>query len=162
MGLYANTDSAETRFRLALKYQLKQITKGNGYKNDIGDIFDRIPTRNQVQGYPAVVIVFGKENILNEDMSDQLWHKEVPLVLLAMVMDNADAPLARETLKQDIEHRLGNYWQLPTAEGVESCFVLRLTGSEPFGMLLNEPRVGVAIGLKVQYRQDILDPSVAG
>lgn len=161
MSVYSQADLAETRMRLGLKHQLKQIRKGNGYRSDLDTIYDRLPTSKQIEQFPAVVIVFGREAIKNEDQSDQLWHIEQPLVLLVHVNDTDDAVLARESIKWDIITHLGRNPTLPGEDGVETAMSLSYTGSEPFGMILNEPRVGVAVGFKILYRPDILDPSVA-
>lgn len=161
MGLYANPQAAETRLRLALKYQLQQVTIAGGYRNDLVEVWDKIPSRNELASFPCAVLVFGKEEVLNTDQSEQLWHIEVPIVIMAFVNDNDDAALARESIKLDIKQRLGNYWQIPGPDGVETAFQTRYTGAEPFGMVANEPRVGVAIGFRIRFREDILDPSVA-
>lgn len=159
--IYSAEKLAETRLREGLKYQLRQIRRGAGYRNDLNAIFDRLPTTKQIEAFPAAVLVFGKEVIENQDQSDQLWHIRLPIVILAHVMDAADAALARETIKWDVITRLGKNPTLPGEDGVETAMSLSYTGSEPFGMILNEPRVGVALGFDIRYRPDILDPSVA-
>jgi hypothetical protein len=162
MSVYANADMAETRMRRALKYQLEQVTESNGYQNTIREVHEEVLNLSAVLNFPAVIMQSLREVVLNQDQSDGLWHNEVEMDLICILRDGADPVLARESLKADILHRLGNFWTLPNEAGAATAMMVRYNGSVPFGIKINSPKVGVAINIRVQYRQVITDPSVAG
>lgn len=159
---YANSDSAKTRLRKALVYNFSKITQAEGYKNDIGDIYTSYVDRGRIANWPAVAIVPGVERVLNEDMSDDLLHKELDISGMVYLRESEDADLAREEMLADIETMIGLNFTLQDESGDETCLVCWMTGSEPFGMVANEPQIGFVFGIRIRYRQIINDASVAG
>lgn len=157
---YTNSESAKTRLRKALAYNFSKITQAEGYKNDIGDIYTSYVDRGRVANWPAVVLVPGVERVINEDMSDDLLHKELDISGMVYLKETEDPDLAREEMLADIETMIGINFTLQDEAGDESCLVCWITGSEPFGMVANEPQIGFAFGIKIRYRQLINDASV--
>ena len=159
-GLYTNVDSALARVRKSIVYNLKRITRANGYLNDIGDIFTEIPDPAQIKNFPAISLLRGQTVIENTDQSEQLWHKLIPFTALVYVRSQ-DPTEGRESMLQDLERMLGNNWMLSGEDGVETCRIATLDGDKPFGMVLNKPQVGFVFAFSVRFAQDILDPTVA-
>ena len=157
---YARSESAKTRLRKALAYNFAKITQAEGYTNDIGDIFTSYVDRGRISNWPGVVLIPGVERVLNEDMSDDLLHKELDISGMAYLREAEDPDLAREEILADIETMIGRNFTLQDEAGDESCLVCWMTGSEPFGMVANEPQIGIAFGIKIRYRQLINDASV--
>lgn len=166
MSLYANPKSVRTRIREAIVYQLKQITRNNGYLNTIGKVFTEYPNKSDITEYPAVIIDFGTEKILNEDISDDAWHKDLPVLLIVHLKAQENTSLARETILQDLERHFwkreddGSYGVLRGADGEATCMVAILDSNARFGMMPNLPDVGITLAFSVRYRQDISDPTV--
>jgi hypothetical protein len=158
--VYDKSESAKTRLRLALKYNFGKITKSEGYNNDIGDIYTAFVDRRVITNFPAVVLMAGVEKVLNSDMSDDLLHKEVQFAGLACLREAEDADLAREEFLADIETMIGINFTLNDESGNPGCMVCEMTGSEPFGMVANQPQIGFAFGIKIIYRQEIDDASI--
>lgn len=143
-----------------MKYNFGKITKAEGYNNDIGDIYTAFVDRRAISNLPAVVLMAGAERVLNSDMSDNLLHKEMQLAGLAYLRENEDPDLAREEFLADIETMIGVNFTLTDEAGNPSCLVCEMTGSEPFGMVANQPQIGFAFGIKIIYRQEIDDASI--
>ena len=158
---YTNPKSAITRCRESLYWNFKQIQKSAGYLNSVGDIFFEPPQQADIKNYPAIVLLRGVTKVLNEDQSEQLWHKRIDYTCMVYLNDNTDPTLARETMMQDLEMRLGNNFMLNGEDGTETCRVTALTGDQPFGMVLNKPAIGFVFGFSVWLAQSIIDPSVA-
>lgn len=157
---YANSESAKTRLRKALVYNFSKITEEEGYRNNIGDIYTAYVDRGRIANWPAVCIIPGVERVLNEDMSEDLLHKEIDISGMAYIRETDDPDLAREELLADIETMIGRNFTLQDEAGDESCLVCWMTGCEPFGMVANEPQIGFVFGIKIRYRQLINDASV--
>lgn len=154
--------------RKALVWHLNQIQKANGYKRSIAKVFTRPPSISQISSaYPAVVVLFGRETTENRDMSDQQWAMNLPVVLMVYVDESTDVDLVCEEIKLDILSRFGGQsgdgqarWMLPTEDGAETCLSMVYEGSEQFGMVMNQPKVGIMIYYTIRYRLDIGDPSI--
>ena len=159
-SLYQNEVSAETRMRRALELHIRKIQSGDGYKSDVRKVFLKPPTKAEITAFPAVACLFGEEVAENEDQSDQLWHMALPVTLLGFVQTGGDTLLARENLKLDLLTVFGNAWQLPDAEGRETCMIMSFQGASYFGIYLNEPFTGVAMRYTIRYRPTIPDPTV--
>lgn len=162
MSLYTHTESVETRQRQALEFHLKDITAEKGYKNTIRQVFNEYPSRAQITDWPAVAAIWGEETVVNSDISDDLWHIELPLFLIGYVQDGHDMPIRKERLKLDLLKKFGVSWQLPGEDGVETCMLMSYKrGSRP-GMKINNPEGVVVLEFLIQYRPDINDPTVIG
>jgi hypothetical protein len=161
-SVYTNAKSVRTKIREAIQYQIQQITIANGYKNTFSEVLFEIPTSQSRINYPSVTVLFGQEQIVNEDMSDNLWHKLLPVMFIVHLMDQADTVLYRETILQDLEYRFGNNFTIKDSAGVETCMIATLDTNEPFGMKINKPQIGITFGFSVRYRQSIIDPTVPG
>lgn len=165
---YSEQESGETRMRKALVWNLGQITRDNGYKTTIQKVFTRPPSLAQISNnYPTVVALFGREIREGRDQSDQQWALNVPLVLMVYVEEANDVDLACERVKMDILSRFGGgsgdanaRWMLPGEDGAETCLVMAYEGSEQFGMIMNQPKVGIMLYYSIRYRLDIGDPSI--
>lgn len=159
---YANPKMVKTRVREGLLYNFGKIRQANGYNTDIGDIYQDYTEVSKFVNWPAVVLIPGPERTLNEDMSDNLLHKELSVVGLAYIKDSNDSHLARELFLADIETMVGNEFTLNDETGDNVILDCWINGSEPLGYEANKPQIGFAFGITVIYRQDLQDASVAG
>lgn len=144
----------------ALEFNLKGITRANGYNTDIGDIFFEIPEQADIVNRPAIALLRGQTVIENQDQSDQEWHKLIPFTAL-VYLESQDPTWARTRVLQDLEKMIGVKNMLPDEAGVETCREVTLDGDRPFSMVLNKPHVGFVFAFSVRLAQSIPDPSVA-
>lgn len=158
-AIYTNPESAMIRMMKALIFQLKQITRANGYSCTIGDIKTEPPNEGEIKNFPAIALLRGQTDIENEDQSDQEWKKRIPFTALVYLRDQ-DPTWGRLKVLADLESRLGNYWMLPGEDGVETAREVTLDGDRPFGMFMNKPQVGFVFAFSVRLAQSISDPSV--
>ncbi len=160
-SIYANATSAGERVLAAIVYNLQTvISVANGYRNDIAMVTTEPLTQPEMNNFPHINIILGKETPENKDMSDQLWHKLLPISLMCFIKADGTTTADRLSLKEDLEYFIGNNWMLKGSDGIETCRIAILSGYEPFGMFLNQPVVGFMFGILVRYAQDIKDPSV--
>jgi hypothetical protein len=163
---YTITQTVRQKTLQALKYQLQQIQEGNLCKVSLLTVVIGLAQRTAVTLWPACIIVKGKERVINEDMSDQLLHKDWFLTLLIYDKpENQGAEEAedfQERALADIEKMIGQRFNLPGADGLGTCFIARVMGSEPFNKLDGQNFAGIGVHLRIRYRQDEQDPTMQG
>lgn len=163
---YATTPTVRERILAALAYQIAQITEGGGYKTTILTVVIGLDRRKDISEWPAVIIRPGIERVVNESYSDDLQHKEMDAVLLCMpspsVVTHAGAVEFQNNVLADIEKLIGENSTLPDPSGNETCFVARVMGAAPFERIEGQTFPGIAVNVKIRYRQEIKDPTVSG
>jgi len=158
-GLYANPDSASERLLAAVVFGLKQIHEDNGYDNTVKRVFTEIPAPSDIVEYPSIVVLMGDETTYWDDT--EALANTLPITFLAFLNEKEDPTGARLKLKKDMQKRMGVNWMVPGEDGQVAARLIRPSSYKPFGMFLNVPKVGFALGGIVEYSQDVNDPTVS-
>ena len=148
--------------REGLKYNLAQITTGDGYENDL-TVYDRVVSFSKIINYPAALIVESSDTVLNEDdtsIQDSQVHKRWRVDVNAYTKTVNRDVTVRETLVQDLEKMFINKWSLPDARGRRTCTALWPVENQSIGIQTTADNViGVRFGVDVMYRQLLTDPT---
>lgn len=156
-------ESVRNRIRDALIYQLKQITINNGYRNNIVEVHDVLPSMEKLRNFPAVVVVLGDENIVNYDVQSSTFktmQKDLQIFLHIFLQEHNDVGQAQDRIIADIEKMIGIHFGLEGEDGQCTTFLSQIVSSRPFGLTVNKPNCGVTINLRARYQQLRKDPTV--
>lgn len=158
-----NAHSCRTRIRQALLYLLKQISIDNGYKTNVSEVHDEALNFNNIKRFPAIVLTFATENILEYGVNNQTFVKqfhELRAFLDCFVYERETPSFAREELIHDLEKLIGVNHGLPGEDGKCTCYFAQPVSIIPFGMKSNLPYVGFSMELLIKYAQKRDDPTV--
>jgi hypothetical protein len=158
-GLYENAESASQRLLNAIVFGLKQIKQSSGYDNTVKKVFTEIPTPADIVEHPSIVVLMGDE-LTDWDDTEALANV-LPVTFICFLNAATDPTGARLSLKKDIQKRMGVSWMVPGEDGPVVARLIRPASYKPFGMFLNVPKVGFALGGIVNYSQDVNDPTVS-
>lgn len=164
-------DSARRRIREALAYQFAKITEADGYPITVfpDSIFFTMPVRSAILKWPAVVILSGREQVRNTNISDQLLHKAITYTVLVYAAPETVPAEEAERFCEDalacVEELIGNNDTLPDAAGAATAMTSLVGSNEAFRKLVgvdgkSTPYHGIAVEVRVWYRQEIKDPSI--
>lgn len=159
MTVYAFDSSALTKLREAFKLQLGKIKKVDGYRTDMGKVYDDFPANPEaISDRVAVVPVFGYEK--TERFDNETLEILMLAYLIVYVKPEGSATEAIEAVMSDIQTVLGNNWMLPGEDGLPTCQCCWYYSAEPFGKVLDRPQAGVKMGFKILYNQYFKDPTL--
>lgn len=159
-GVYLNDVSMERRMRDGFVFNLKQITKANGYRTNLGDILIDAPlSLSDVlsKTMPAIVMAFGEEKNVAE--ATDFHELVVPVNLYCHISEASRQSDAILDLKMDIQQMLGSLWMLPGADGLPTCGRAKYLASLPFSKVNDISACGVRITVEVTYQQLLGDPT---
>ena len=155
----------------AIQYGLLQITKANGYANDIVRVYDPPVDIGAMQEFPCFNYFEGMDDCTNVSSpgshqqtggNQAKLFNEFVVELDGYVNVVGSARKTRNSLLADVEKYIGNHWNLPDSNGVPSAFNCMYLSSAPFGEQVNSPQTGMTIRLKVWYDQKLTDPALRG
>ncbi len=161
---YANQESVSERIVQAVASLLETVTEANGYWVTVGTVVTNLPQRGDTTRYPLIEVLTGREEVLNDDISDDALHKYLYLRLLCYhapnTLDAESARIFQQRMKSDLEYLFGNNWMLKGDDDAPRCRLAMVIGSAPFPRLDGQNFVGVSVDLRIGYAQDVHDPSV--
>lgn len=143
--------------RAALLYNLTRYTAGSDYHYTMNNSPNPVAFQAGIANYPFVNIISEKE--VDSYNHDQLINKELDYVLEYIHGDVNTPNQAIEDMLADAEKSLMAYYYLPDSTGKRTCVECWLTYNEPFLLHENTPTLGIDLGVKVFYRQSLLNPS---
>jgi len=163
--VYTNdvNESVRNRIRDALIYQLKQISVNNGYKNDIVEVHDVLPSMEKLRNFPSIVVILGDEQIVNYDVQSSTFktiQKDLQIFLHCFLQEHNDVGSVQDRIIADIEKMIGIHFGLEGEDGQCTTFLTQIVSSRPFGLTVNKPNCGVTITLRARYKQLRKDPTV--
>jgi len=160
--------SVREKIRAGLAYGLKyNLTKSTGYFNDIGEVNVEPKSFALRKNFPSIDVIWDSEKYTNGVSGGNTlgaYEKISTLFIDVWFQENdiLDRVLQRETIVSDLEKYFGINYRLPQADNSNSgAFTCILESNKIFGMQENKSQGGISLVLKVYYRIDISNPSLA-
>jgi len=144
---------------------LNQISKANGYFNDIGEVNTQEVSYSKRKKFPSIDLLWGNETYLSNvpgGFTTRTYEKVAPLFIECWLdyTESSDMVVEREKMIADIEKYFGTYYYIPDENGTWTAFNCMLNNNVPFGMKENNPKGGVELQLDVYYRTDLTNPNL--
>lgn len=156
-------DPVRRLVRQALVSGLESITTANGYNRTIQHAYPEIKSFEQMTEFPSVNIDWRREEYLNAipgGHSAGFLIKNARVLLDFHVETPEGIETERNRIVADVDKYFGNNYYLPASGGnatavnvvPEDSFVWGIESSEPYG--------GITIPIRIEYKQNILDPTL--
>lgn len=169
--------TAREKIREAVKYNLTKIIEGDtigelGYTfyNTVKErnIYDPIATPSSMVEFPAVNVTFGDENCSNINMArasegegnKALLYQEVDLILDFFLVDINNSPEAQEKILADVKSLFGVNYYIPDSSGNRTVFNCMYRRSQPFGLKIKKPNMGITIEYLIWYRERLTNANI--
>jgi len=159
-----------TAQRDALKYQLLQITTGNGYNYTMHEVFDYPYDEFDMNNFPCGIMITSDDKILNtiNGMNPQgMLVKNFDIIMDFYLDERNDIATAQDNLAADIEKKLMadnvRNW-MPGSTGAKTCTQTMFFDSHKRFMVGEGLKVkpkwtcGLRVSLRIYYGQSITNP----
>lgn len=158
---YAN-QSARTKLREAIKWNVQQITAANGYRSTVWQVYDPPKNIAQMSQLPACNLYWGRESNDNDGIvgNNQLLDVQFSFILSFVLSSINDPALEQDKILADVQQRFGKYFYIPGSDGNRTAFNCIFRSSEPWSHQSQTPRCGIDIEIEVWYRLRIDNPDV--
>lgn len=158
---YAN-ESARTKLREAIKWNVQQITAANGYRSTVWQVYDPPKNIAQISEFPSCNLYWGRESNENDGIvgNNQLLDIRFSFLLSFVLSDINDQALEQDKILADVQQRFGKYFYIPGSDGNRTAFNSIFRYSEPWSHESQKPRCGIDIEIDVWYRLKIDNPDV--
>lgn len=154
-----------SRIRSAIIYGLKQITKANGYYNDIVSVYSPERSPENQSNYPIINVYIENEQCENSyntriNQNEGALRNSFIIRMTCYIKSSNDTELEKDKILADIQKYFGNYYWIPDSGGNATCQVCYYDSSDPFGAYENSPNGGIVVNYRVWYGQKITDPTI--
>jgi len=149
---------------------LKDITKANGYINDIGESNKEEVSFENLRQFPAVNIINGTTDYLNPAFSESGKHtKTANIILDCYLKGEEDKQKRMINFVADLESRFGDdtidgnpaFSQTANAFNLENkSLIVIFVNAIPFSIEGEKHFFGVEFSMQVKFRQSRKDPTV--
>lgn len=151
-------ESARTRVRQALVFNLLKIQKVNRFFNNItkNQVSTEIETDpGEMRVFPYINVMLGEETYRNSDNNYSLcMHEKTIQVDFDCYLFNAkDAAIEREHILSDIENLFSSrpMFGIPDEKGKNTALSLTFVSSTSWGLERQKPNCGITLVTQVKY-----------
>jgi len=155
-------DSIRTKMRKGIVEGFGKMTVANGFNLDFGQVLTEPKSFEQIIGFPAVNVFFGRETYKNAAGNHAIgWIvKRIIVVLDVYLKVVENMPLQRSKVLADIEKQFMTEFFLPDSGGIGTVIETRMLSNEPWGLESNKTYGGMTVTLQIDYNQNIVDPTL--